>query len=180
MSKPAARKAALMARASAHAAGQGKAAAHLAETLRPHAGKVLAGYLAMRDEIDPMPALLAHHGPVGLPVMEGKGMPLRFRAWHPGAELADGGFGTRIPAAGAWLDPDILIVPMVAFDCRGYRLGYGGGFYDRTLAELRARKPILAIGFAFDAQELAQVPTEPTDQRLDLLVTESGLRSFSI
>ena len=83
-----------------------------------------------------------------------------------------------IPAEGAWVEPEVLIVPLLAFDARGYRLGYGGGFYDRTLEALRARRPTLAVGFAFAAQEVAEVPTEPTDQRLDAIVTEEGMRPF--
>jgi 5-formyltetrahydrofolate cyclo-ligase len=74
--------------------------------------------------------------------------------------------------------PQILIVPLLAFDARGYRLGYGGGFYDRTLQGLRAAGPVTAIGFAYNAQEVAQVPTEPTDQPLDFIVTEAGIRAF--
>jgi len=86
-----------------------------------------------------------------------------------------GEFGALIPQEGAWLEPELLIVPLVAFDRRGYRLGYGGGFYDRTLQALRAHKPTLAIGFAFAAQELPLVPTDTTDQPLDAIITEQGL-----
>ena len=93
--------------------------------------------------------------------------------------MMPGEFGAAIPAEGAWIEPEVLIVPLLAFDARGYRLGYGGGFYDRTLEGLRARGPVLAVGFAFDAQEVAEVPTEPTDQRLDAVVTESGVRLFA-
>jgi 5-formyltetrahydrofolate cyclo-ligase len=84
-----------------------------------------------------------------------------------------------IPEEGAWLEPQVLIVPMLAWDRRGYRLGYGGGFYDRTLEGLRAKGPVLAIGFAFAAQEVEAVPTEPTDQRLDAVVTEKGVTVFA-
>jgi 5-formyltetrahydrofolate cyclo-ligase len=79
-----------------------------------------------------------------------------------------------IPHAGDWLVPEVLVVPMVAFDRLGYRLGYGGGFYDRTLEDLRARGPVTAIGFAYALQEMDRVPVEPTDQPLDLIVTEEG------
>jgi 5-formyltetrahydrofolate cyclo-ligase len=173
------RKAAFVARSAAFAAGQGQAAELLADVLAGYRGKVLAGYMPMRTEIDPLPAMTAHDGPVGVPVIIGKGQPLRFREWTPGAALVEGEFGAMIPAEGAWLDPEVLIVPLVGFDARGFRLGYGGGFYDRTLEGLRSRHQTVAIGFAFDAQELAQVPTEPTDQRLDLIVTETGVRRFS-
>lgn len=149
----------------------------LAEVLRAHAGRVLAGYMPMRTEIDCLPALAGHHragGRVGVPVILGPGQPLRFRDWTPEAAMVPGDFGALIPEGGAWLVPEVLVVPLLAFDRRGYRLGYGGGFYDRTLEGLRARGPVTAIGFAFAAQEMAQVPIEPTDQPLDLIVTEAG------
>jgi 5-formyltetrahydrofolate cyclo-ligase len=102
-----------------------------------------------------------------------RGNPLSFREWSPDCDLVDGGFGTRIPVAGNWVVPEVLIVPLVAFDRRGGRLGYGGGFYDRTLAELRAAGPTLAIGYAWGAQEDDLLPLEETDQPLDLIVTEA-------
>ncbi|MBL4916443.1 5-formyltetrahydrofolate cyclo-ligase [Szabonella alba] len=183
--KAAARAAAAAARKAAHAAGQGRAAELLADLLARElggrqpgtaaSGRVLAGYMPMRTEIDPLPAMAAHPGPVCVPVIDGRGRPLRFRQWTPGAAMVEGAFGAQIPAEGAWLEPDVLIVPLLAFDARGFRLGYGGGFYDRTLEALRARHPVLAIGFAFAAQELPQVPLEPTDQPLDRIVTEKGL-----
>jgi 5-formyltetrahydrofolate cyclo-ligase len=172
--KAEARRAAFAARKVAFAAGQGRAADLLADFLGPHRGRALASYMPMRTEIDPLAAMAAHDGPVGVPVIIGKGQPLRFREWTPGCAMVAGEFGALIPAEGAWIDPDLLIVPMLAFDRRGYRLGYGGGFYDRTLEGLRARRPRLAIGFAFAAQEVAEVPTEPTDQRLDAILTEGG------
>jgi 5-formyltetrahydrofolate cyclo-ligase len=172
--KAALRQAAVAARAAAHAAGQGAAAAHLAAVLAPHAGAVLAGYLPMRSEIDPRPAMAAHRGPVCVPVVAGRGRPLAFRAWSPGAALVPGTFGAPVPEEGDWLTPAVLIVPLLAFDRAGYRLGYGGGFYDRTLAALRAAGPVAAIGFAFAAQEVPAVPREPTDAPLDLVVTETG------
>ena len=177
--KVAARKAAFAARKTAFAAGQGQAAELLADFLAAQGGKRLAGYMAMRTEIDPNSAMAAHDGPVGVPVIIGPGQPLRFREWSPGCAMVPGEFGAAIPAEGAWIEPEVLIVPLLAFDARGFRLGYGGGFYDRTLEGLRARGPVLAVGFAFDAQEVAEVPTEPTDQRLDALVTESGVRLFT-
>jgi 5-formyltetrahydrofolate cyclo-ligase len=173
--KAALRRAMAERRAAAHAAGQGAAAAHLSAVLAPHAGAVLSGYWPMRSEIDPRPAMAAHAGPLCLPVVQGRGLPLRFRAWTPGAALEEGAFGAMVPVAGAWLVPRVLIVPMLAFDRRGYRLGYGGGFYDRTLEALRAAGPCLAIGFAFAAQEVAEVPVDGSDQRLDHVVTEAGM-----
>jgi 5-formyltetrahydrofolate cyclo-ligase len=90
-----------------------------------------------------------------------------------------GEFGALIPAAGAWIDPEVLIVPLLAFDARGFRLGYGGGFYDRTLQDLRAKRPTFAVGFAFSAQQIAQVPIDQYDQRLDAIVTENGVMAFN-
>lgn len=177
--KSEARKAAFAARKAAFAMGQGQAADHLAQLLAPHAGKVLAGYMPMRTEIDPLAAMAAHRGPVCVPVIPGKAMPLTFREWTPGCALESGDFGALIPVAGAWLEPQVLIVPLVGFDARGYRLGYGGGFYDRTLERLRAMHPVVAIGFAFDAQELPQVPVDQYDARLDYIVTESGVRAYT-
>ncbi len=89
--------------------------------------------------------------------------------------MIDGPFGARVPAAGSWITPAALIVPLLAFDRDGFRLGYGGGFYDRTLERLRAAAPVLAVGFAFAGQEMETVPTEPTDQRLDAIVSEAGV-----
>ncbi len=141
--------------------------------LAEHPGRALSGYLPMQSEIDPIPAMAAHRGPVGVPVTPKRGLPLSFREWSPGCRLVDGGFGTSIPAEGNWVVPEVLIVPLVAFDRRGGRLGYGGGFYDRTLAMLRAAGPTLAIGYAWGAQEDDDLPLEATDQPLDLIVTEA-------
>lgn len=173
-----ARKAAFAARKAAFAAGQGQAAELLADFLAAHQGKALAGYMAMRTEIDPLAAMVAHQGPVCVPVIIANGQPLKFREWSPGCRMEMGAFGAEIPAEGAWIEPEVLIVPLVGFDARGYRLGYGGGFYDRTLEGLRAKRPTFAVGFAFDAQEMPEVPIDQFDQRLDAMVTESGLRLF--
>jgi 5-formyltetrahydrofolate cyclo-ligase len=162
-----ARKAAFATRKLAFAAGQGRAAELLADWLVTHRGAALSGYMPMRTEIDPLPAMAAHQGPVGVPVTVGKGQPLKFREWSPGCAL--------IPAEGAWIEPQVLIVPLLAFDARGYRLGYGGGFYDRTLQALRAKRPTLAVGFAFSSQQVPEVPIDENDQRLDAIITEQGL-----
>lgn len=176
--KAAARQAAFAARKAAFAAGQGQAAELLADVLAAERGRVLAGYMPMRTEIDPLPAMAAHQGPVGVPVIAGPAQPLRFREWSPGSAMVAGEFGALIPQEGGWLEPAVLIVPLLAFDARGYRLGYGGGFYDRTLEGLRARGPVLAVGFAFAAQEVDAVPIDATDQPLDMIVTEQGVRRF--
>jgi 5-formyltetrahydrofolate cyclo-ligase len=162
-------------RAAAHARGQGDAAARLGALLAPFAGQVLAGYMPMRSEIDPLAVMAAHRGPVAVPVIKGRGQPLAFRAWAPGVAMQRGPFGALVPESGAWLVPRVLIVPLLAFDARGYRLGYGGGYYDRTLAVLRAQGALTAIGFAFAAQAVAEVPTEATDARLDLIVTDEAV-----
>lgn len=174
--KDAARKAAFAARKVAHETGLGHAG-HLSSVLAGYRGVPLAGYAQMRTEIDPTAAMeeAAAHGPVGLPVIEQANHPLTFRAWSPGCAMIPGTFGAQIPAEGDKIIPEILIVPLVAFSRAGGRLGYGGGFYDRTLEKLRAVKPTLAIGFAYAAQELDDIPLEPTDQPLDLIVTEQGV-----
>ncbi|MDN5787906.1 5-formyltetrahydrofolate cyclo-ligase, partial [Pseudorhodobacter sp.] len=173
--KAEARKRAFALRKAAFTAGQGQAAEILADYLAPYRRTVLAGYMPMRTEIDPMPAMAVHEGPVCVPVVVAQGQALRFREWSPGCVLEAGAFGALIPVEGTWLEPEVLIVPLVGFDERGYRLGYGGGFYDRTLQRLRARGSVLAVGFAFAAQQMAEVPIEPTDQRLDVIVTDRGL-----
>lgn len=174
--KDAARKAGFSARKIAHDAGQGHAG-NLSSVLAGYRGVPLAGYAQMRTEIDPTAAMeeASAHGLVGLPVIEGAGQPLRFRAWTPGCAMTPGAFGAAIPEDGEWMIPEILIVPLVAFSRSGGRLGYGGGFYDRTLEMLRANKPTLAIGFAYAAQEQDDLPLEPTDQPLDMIVTEQGI-----
>jgi 5-formyltetrahydrofolate cyclo-ligase len=140
---------------------------------------VVSAYLAMRDELDPRPAMLALHTlgyRLCVPVTEALGTPLRFRAWTPDAALVAGPFGTSVPGDGDWLVPEVLVVPLLAFDRRGHRLGYGGGYYDRTIAALRAEgRPVHAIGYAFAAQEVEAVPVEATDAALDAVVTELGV-----
>jgi 5-formyltetrahydrofolate cyclo-ligase len=176
--KSAARAAAFAARKTAFAAGQGQAAELLADYLAAFRGRNLAGYMPMRTEIDPLTAMAAHQGPVGVPIIMAAATPLRFREWTPGCAMVEGAFKAYVPVDGAWIEPDVLIVPLLAFDARGYRLGYGGGFYDRTLQGLRARHPVIAVGFAFAAQEVAEVPIDATDQQLDAIITEQGLRPF--
>lgn len=139
---------------------------------------VVSGFLAIGEEIDPMPLmqrLLGEGYRLCLPVMEGKGKPLVFRAWAPGEPLAETMWGIREPLPEAeTLDPDVVLGPLLAFDALGYRLGYGGGFYDRTLARLRALKPIVSIGIAFDEQRVDAVPHVDYDERLDWILTPSG------
>lgn len=169
------RRSALARRKAAHAAG-GEVTEALLAAVAGHPGPV-AGYLPIRSEADPRPAMarLAEGRVVAVPVVEAMGRPLRFRPWHPRVALAEGPLGTRHPEAGDWVHPGVVIVPCLAFDRAGFRLGYGGGFYDRTLEALRAAGPVTAIGLAYAAQEVPAVPVEPTDQRLDLIVTEAGI-----
>lgn len=172
--KDAARQAARAVRATAG----GDVAAALIAALAPFRGQALAGYLPIGTEADPLPAMAAHDGPVAVPVIDAPAQPLRFRAWHAGIGLEKGTFGVMVPVSGEWLVPRVVIVPLLAFDARGYRLGYGGGFYDQTLQALRAAGPVTAIGLAFAVQEVAKVPTDAYDQRLDMIVTERGARFF--
>ena len=171
--KARAREAAIARRDAAFAAGHPDPSALLRGVLERHRGRALSGFLPMRSEIDPLQAMAAHEGPVGVPVRTPRGEALRFREWSPGCKLVDAGFGTLMPAEGNWVVPEVLIVPLVAFDRRGGRLGYGGGFYDRTLQMLRGFGPTVAIGFAWGAQEAEVLPLEETDQPLDLIVTEA-------
>lgn len=178
--KTAAREAAFERRAAAYAAAGPAQSEILCEVIARHAGRPVSGYARMRTEIDPTPAmaLAARHGQVGLPVIEAKATPLGFRLWTPETRMAPGPFGASVPAGTGPMEPEVLIVPLLAFDRAGGRLGYGGGFYDRTLAMLRARGPVLAIGYAFAAQEAADLPLEATDEPLDLVVTEREVIAF--
>lgn len=179
--KAAARKAAFARRKEAFDAGFPAQSAYLSEVLAGYCGVPLAGYMPIRTEINPIPAMAeaSAHGPVGVPVIQATGQPLKFSRWEPEGELKDGPFGAKVPVVDDYFEPEILIVPLVGFDARGGRLGYGGGFYDRTLELLRSKRATMAIGFAFDAQEAEELPLEPTDQPLDLMVTETGIREFS-
>ena len=141
-------------------------------------GSVVSGFAPLADEFRVWPLLRRLNGEgfrLVLPVMQGKGRPLVFRAWTPGDAMDSGVWGIAEPRADkAALEPDILIVPLLAFDRRGWRLGYGGGFYDRTLKGLRARKAVVAVGLAHDEQEVDAVPHLDYDQRLDWVLTPSG------
>ncbi|MBY6202275.1 5-formyltetrahydrofolate cyclo-ligase [Maritalea mobilis] len=175
------RKLAYAARKTAHAAAGDavvRASRHLLSEIGEAAGRTVSGYMPIRTEIDPLPAMATLHeagARVCVPVIAGKGKPLDFRAWTPGCALVEGPFGAMVPDTGDWLVPDLLIVPLVGFDAALNRLGYGGGFYDRTLSRLRTAGPVRAIGFAYAAQELPDLPVEPTDQPLDAIVTERGV-----
>jgi 5-formyltetrahydrofolate cyclo-ligase len=138
----------------------------------------VSGFLPIGAEIDPLPLMSRLHSEgyaLALPVMVAKGVPLEFRAWAPGEPLAEVTWGIREPLATAQVvEPDVVLGPLLAFDAEGFRLGYGGGFYDRTLARLRAAKPVVAIGLAFDEQRVDEVPRTTYDEPLDWVLTPSG------
>ena len=139
-------------------------------------GAIVSGYSPLKSEFNPVPLMrrfVDAGANLALPVVAGRGKPLIMRAWSFGAPLTAGVWGIREPPPEApEVDPDILLVPLAAFDRRGHRIGYGAGYYDLTIAGLRARKPVTAIGLAFAAQEIDAVPITPSDARLDLVLTE--------
>jgi 5-formyltetrahydrofolate cyclo-ligase len=136
----------------------------------------VSGYMPLKSEINPLPLLqkLTEQGArLALPAIAGRGKPLIMRAWEFGAPLDRGQWGIREPKPDApEVEPDILLVPLLAFDRVGYRLGYGAGYYDMTIQRLRGLKPVIAVGIAFAAQEVPKIPTTPRDERLDLVLTE--------
>jgi 5-formyltetrahydrofolate cyclo-ligase len=162
-------------------AGAAKAVAeHFFRTVALKPADIVAGYWRIKDEMDCQPILIRLMDslqPVCLPVVLGDDLPLELRMWEQGAALYEAGFGTLAPAELApQAEPDVIIMPLLGFDAHGTRLGYGGGYYDRTLERL-SKKPRL-VGIAYAAQELDFVPREPHDVPLDVVVTEQGARSF--
>jgi 5-formyltetrahydrofolate cyclo-ligase len=158
-----------------------RAAAAQTIALRPFpvavlAGAIVSGFMPLKSEINPLPLMrkLSDAGAqLALPVVAGKGKPLIMRAFAFGETLASGVWGIREPKSDApQVFPDILLVPLLAFDRRGHRIGYGAGYYDMTITALRAQKAIVAVGIAFAAQEIAEVPSTPRDARLDLVLTD--------
>jgi 5-formyltetrahydrofolate cyclo-ligase len=138
---------------------------------------VVAGYWPIGTELD-VRHTLSHLDLIGfgcaLPVVVAKGEPLVFRTWTPQTPMERSGLGILAPAATVpEVDPDVLLVPLLAFDRAGYRLGYGAGFYDRTLERLRRSKRVTAIGIGFAGQEVGSVPRDRYDQPLDWLVNEN-------
>lgn len=156
------------------------AAAHLLGSGLIGPGEVVAAFWPIRDEIDCRPiltALMDGGQPLCLPVVVAEGQPLDLRLWQPGTPLYPSGFGTLAPDALApCATPDVIIVPLLGFDSLGTRLGYGGGYYDRTIAAL-VRRPRL-IGLAFACQQLAAIPRRDHDVPLDAMVTEAGVTHF--
>ena len=143
---------------------------------------IVSGFMPLKSEISPLPLMkkLAASGVrLALPVIAGRGKPLIMRLWTFGEELDRGQWNIREPKPeAAEVEPDIVLVPLLAFDRTGHRIGYGAGYYDMTIARLRAHKPIVAIGLAFAAQEVPAVPATPRDARLDLVVTEREVIDF--
>lgn len=137
----------------------------------------VSGFMPMKDEVDVMPllSLASERGAtIGMPVTPERGQPLTFRRWSQGDEMDSGPFGIREPKRSAPIvKPDLLLVPLLAFDRNGYRLGYGGGYFDRTILALRREKAVLAVGVAFAVQEVARVPRDDSDARLDWILTEN-------
>lgn len=139
----------------------------------------LAGYIPIGSELSPLPCMIAHPGPVCVPVVRATGQPLEFWRWAPDARMVRSSFNTLVPEIAEAVTPDVVIVPMLAFDRRGVRLGYGGGFYDRTLPLLRARRAVLAVGLAFAVQQQSELPAEKTDAPLDMIVTEDDVLTMT-
>jgi 5-formyltetrahydrofolate cyclo-ligase len=180
--KPELRQAALARRDALPAHERAQAAADIGARPLPvavAAHSVVSGFCPLRSEIDPSPLmrqLAARGATLALPLVKGRGSPLVFRAYAFGDPLKSGTWGIREPLSEAALvAPDLLIVPFAAFDRRGHRIGYGAGYYDMTLRQLRARQSIVAIGLGFAVQEISAVPATAHDERLDLVLTEREL-----
>ena len=145
-------------------------------------GTIVAGYSPIRGEIDPVPLirkLSAQGARLALPAVLARGKSLCFRAWSPDDRLTLGPLGIPEPSpAAAEIVPDIMLVPLAAFDRHGHRIGYGAGHYDYTLAHLRKTKPIVAIGVAFAVQQIEIVPALPHDVTLDYVLTETKVFDF--
>ncbi len=145
-------------------------------------GVIVSGFSPLKTEINPLPLmrrLAAVGAALALPVVAGRGKPLIMRSYAFGQPLNEGVWGIREPKEDApQVDPDILIVPLAAFDRRGNRIGYGAGYYDMTIHRLRSIKPVVAVGIAYAAQEFPEVPTTPRDERLDLVLTERDVIDF--
>ena len=142
---------------------------------------VIGGFSPIGDEINiwPLLKILRTEGQrVALPVVTGVDLPLIFREWTPGCEMETDQYGVSFPAKGQTLSPQIILVPLLAFTPQGVRLGYGGGYYDRTLAALRLKGDVFACGVAYAGQEVAKLPTDAHDERLDGMLTEDGFRKF--
>lgn len=175
--KTVARKAAFARRKPLFEGATGAQAGYLSEVLAGYRGVPVSGFMPIRTEIDPTSAMAeaSAYGPVGVPVIIAPDTALQFAQWTPETVMIEGAFKALIPTDPVYFEPEIVIVPLLAFTRDGGRLGYGGGFYDRTLEQLRAKRATLAIGFAFAGQECTDIPLEDTDQPLDMIITETGV-----
>jgi 5-formyltetrahydrofolate cyclo-ligase len=185
LSKGDLRKIALDARDAMDTDAQAAASEKLAERGLPFAitsGAIVSGYSPIRSELDPKPLmqkLAAQGAQLALPAVLARGKSLVFRAWSPGDRLTLGPLGILEPSpAMAELVPDIMLVPLAAFDRLGHRIGYGAGHYDHTLAHLRKTKPIITVGVAFAAQEIKSIPALAHDVALDYVLTEKKTFRF--
>lgn len=143
---------------------------------------IIAGFASIKDEIDLWPLLTHLHKKgrqVCLPVTPKTPDVLSFRQWTPDSLLNTDRYGVSFPMGGTELIPDVVFVPLLAFTKRGERLGYGGGYFDRTLQALREAGEVFACGVAYAGQEMAELPTDAHDQRLDGILTETGFRTFT-
>ncbi len=177
------RKAAFAARKEAHGLGLDQEAnAQLTSFLKMQEDALtIAAYMPIRTEVSPLKSMeaMARRGRnICVPVVVAAGSPLEFHRWTPDCEMVEGAFGAMIPAKVDVLLPDVVITPLAAFDMGGYRLGYGGGFYDRSFEELSEFKKVQAIGYAYSTQEVMMVPREDTDYPMDAIITERGILSF--
>jgi len=159
-----------------------QAIAELAPAVLLRSEIIVSGYSPLNSEISPLPLMrrCAQAGAhLALPVVVGRGQPLIMRAWDFGQDLGSGVWGIREPKPDApEAYPDVVLVPLLAFDRRGHRIGYGAGYYDMTIERLRSLKAITAIGVAYAAQEFDEVPTTPRDARLDLVLTDRGINDY--
>lgn len=178
--KSSARQSAFERRAKAHGAMTVDIIAPVLELTKLH--KIIAAYMPMRTEIDPLPAMHALHDAgktICIPVIVKKDAPLIFCQWLPDMEMVEGAFGALIPAIQKPMIPDFVIAPLVSFDDMGTRLGYGGGFYDRTVEELRMKRPTPYVGLAYQVQKSESIlPKEETDIMLDAIITEKAVENF--
>jgi 5-formyltetrahydrofolate cyclo-ligase len=185
LSKADLRTAALAARDALSEAQRAAAAAAVAERGLPIEilpNMIVSGYAPIRSEIDPMPLMLklaAQGARLALPTVTARGQSLSFRAWSPRDKMVLGPLGILEPSpAAAEIIPDVMLVPLAAFDRLGHRIGYGAGHYDRSLAHLRKSKVIIAIGIAFSAQEIEAVPALSHDVPLEYVLTETRMFDF--
>lgn len=162
-----------------------KACSYFFETLDVEPGMIVSGYWPIRREISPLPVMercLEIGAKCALPIMREGRRVLDFGLWEENMPLREVGYGVKEPVIENeqdLVDPDILVVPLLVFDRRGYRLGYGGGFYDASLQYLRTKKPVLAVGYAYAQQAcLFPLPAEDHDEKLDLVMTPHGVHDF--